>query len=289
MDTRDAPRTLLPEHSGSQGVTTLHNIARRNDLKARVNVDAPHSHLGPRGSSSSQQTPTYAAKLGRLPEDTLSRSGSCPKTRSEIGFCPRPYYHFGSVSRGPCLDVMKSPARLSTKIIWLHQLASSVGNVEEYNMPPKRNRAQGTGETSRIESMSQGSENPNLTVAQIAELVATTVAQILANRPESHTPPDQQSEEIKKLREEVERLREERSSAHPPLPAREIPRSTYPGLRTLHSSTNTLIPLSAESFSPLWSELHNSDLTSYPSGASSVFRISAWRSFTSLPVARSNR
>ncbi|KZV36033.1 hypothetical protein F511_31456 [Dorcoceras hygrometricum] len=61
------------------------------------------------------------------------------------------------------------------------------------------------------------------TAAQIAQLVATTVEQILANRPESHPSPDQQSEEIRKLWEEIARLREERSSAPPPPPAREVP------------------------------------------------------------------
>ncbi|KZV48434.1 hypothetical protein F511_17516 [Dorcoceras hygrometricum] len=36
---------------------------------------------------------------------------------------------------------------------------------KEIKMPPKRSRAQGTtGETSRTESMTQGSENPTLTV-----------------------------------------------------------------------------------------------------------------------------
>ncbi|KZV14294.1 hypothetical protein F511_43757 [Dorcoceras hygrometricum] len=89
-------------------------------------------------------------------------------------------------------------------------------------MSPQRTRAQGTGETSGIESMSQGSENPNLTAAQIAQLVATTVEQILANQPESHPPPDQQSDEIRKLQEEIARLREERSSGPPPIPAWEV-------------------------------------------------------------------
>ncbi|KZT76917.1 hypothetical protein F511_46059 [Dorcoceras hygrometricum] len=89
-------------------------------------------------------------------------------------------------------------------------------------MSPKRTRAQGTGETSRTESMSQGSENPSLTAAQIAELVATTVAQILADRPESHPSLDQQSEEIRKLHEKIARLREERSSTPPPPSAREV-------------------------------------------------------------------
>ncbi|KZV58068.1 hypothetical protein F511_42441 [Dorcoceras hygrometricum] len=67
-------------------------------------------------------------------------------------------------------------------------------------MPPKRTRAQGTGETSNTESTAQGSENPNLTAAQIAQLVAATMEQILANRPEAHPQPDQQAEEIRKLR-----------------------------------------------------------------------------------------
>ncbi|KZV36187.1 hypothetical protein F511_20086 [Dorcoceras hygrometricum] len=69
--------------------------------------------------------------------------------------------------------------------------------------------------------MTQGSENPTLTPAQIAELVATTVAQILADRTESQPPPDPQAEEIRKLREELENLRKERNSAPPPPPARE--------------------------------------------------------------------
>ncbi|KZV53193.1 zinc ion binding protein [Dorcoceras hygrometricum] len=89
-------------------------------------------------------------------------------------------------------------------------------------MPPKRSRVQGTGETTNMESISQRSENPNLTAAQIAQLVSTTVEQILANRPESHPPPDQQAEEVRKLWEEIARLREERSSVPPPLTTREI-------------------------------------------------------------------
>ncbi|KZV17924.1 receptor-like protein kinase FERONIA-like [Dorcoceras hygrometricum] len=89
-------------------------------------------------------------------------------------------------------------------------------------MPPKRTRAQGTGETSNTEIIAQGSKNPTLTAAQIAELVATTVAQILANRPESRPQPDQQSEEIRKLQEEIESLKRERSSTPPPPPAREV-------------------------------------------------------------------
>ncbi|KZV51710.1 hypothetical protein F511_13122 [Dorcoceras hygrometricum] len=93
-------------------------------------------------------------------------------------------------------------------------------------MPPKRTTAQGTGETSNTESIAQGSENPTLTAAQIAELVATMVAQILANKPEPCRQSDQQSEEIRKLQEEIESLRRERSSAPPPSPAREVPFST---------------------------------------------------------------
>ncbi|KZV34333.1 hypothetical protein F511_37583 [Dorcoceras hygrometricum] len=55
-------------------------------------------------------------------------------------------------------------------------------------MPPKRTRAQGTGETSHTQSLSLGSKNPSLTAEQIAQLIATTVEQILADRPESHPP-----------------------------------------------------------------------------------------------------
>ncbi|KZV21533.1 hypothetical protein F511_14871 [Dorcoceras hygrometricum] len=140
-------------------------------------------------------------------------------------------------------------------------------------MLPKRTRAQGTGETSNTESTAQGSENPTLTTAQIAELVATTMAQILANQPESRQQPDQQSEEIRKLQEEIENMKRERSSAPPPPPDREVPFSSevlaaelpqhfkfpnvgkydgmgdpkehYPGLRTLHSSISMLILVSA--------------------------------------------
>ncbi|KZV55639.1 hypothetical protein F511_26803 [Dorcoceras hygrometricum] len=90
-------------------------------------------------------------------------------------------------------------------------------------MPPKRSRAQGTGETSNTESTAQGSENPNLTTTQIAQLVAATVEQILANQPESHPPPDRQIEEIRKLQEEIARLREERNTGPTPPPAREVP------------------------------------------------------------------
>ncbi|KZV51954.1 hypothetical protein F511_08564 [Dorcoceras hygrometricum] len=49
--------------------------------------------------------------------------GYCPRTLQEgIGrwtedpfsvpeYLPRPHYHFGNVSRGPCIDVMKSPVQ----------------------------------------------------------------------------------------------------------------------------------------------------------------------------------
>ncbi|KZV42826.1 diacylglycerol kinase 1 [Dorcoceras hygrometricum] len=39
----------------------------------------------------------------------MPRSAEHPKTRSKIEICPRPHHYFGSVSRGPCPDVMKSP------------------------------------------------------------------------------------------------------------------------------------------------------------------------------------
>ncbi|KZV16075.1 DNA-dependent protein kinase catalytic subunit (ISS) [Dorcoceras hygrometricum] len=125
-------------------------------------------------------------------------------------------------------------------------------------MPPKRTRTQRSGENSNTESIAQGSENPALTPAQIAELVATTVAQILAGQHAPQPPPnlDQQAEEIRRMREELEarqteemrrmreelesqraeemkrmyeeleNLRKEKSSAPPPPPAREVPFST---------------------------------------------------------------
>ncbi|KZV47437.1 hypothetical protein F511_22513 [Dorcoceras hygrometricum] len=77
-------------------------------------------------------------------------------------------------------------------------------------MPPRRTRGRGNRETSRTENSSQILENPSLTAAQIAELVATTVAQILAERSNSNPPPDQQAEELRRLREEIANLREER-------------------------------------------------------------------------------
>ncbi|KZV13902.1 hypothetical protein F511_44848 [Dorcoceras hygrometricum] len=79
------------------------------------NLMPPIVILGPEDRAARGSPPTYAAKLGRLPEDALSISGSCPKARSEIEFCPRPHHHFGSASRGPCPDERKSPtqARIS--------------------------------------------------------------------------------------------------------------------------------------------------------------------------------
>ncbi|KZV30822.1 hypothetical protein F511_37019 [Dorcoceras hygrometricum] len=125
-------------------------------------------------------------------------------------------------------------------------------------MPPRRTKARGTEENSNTESTTQGSENSTLTHAQIAELVATTVAQILAGQPAPQPPPnlDQQVGEIRRMREELEtrqaeemrrmreelesqrveemrrmyeeleNLRTERNSAPPPPPAREVPFST---------------------------------------------------------------
>ncbi|KZV33635.1 hypothetical protein F511_12334 [Dorcoceras hygrometricum] len=107
-------------------------------------------------------------------------------------------------------------------------------------MPPKRTRTQSNGENSNTESTAQGSENPALTSAQIAELVATTVAQILAGQHAPQPPPNlnQQAEEIRRMREELEarqaeemrkmyeeleNLRKEKSSAPPPPPVREVP------------------------------------------------------------------
>ncbi|KZV52573.1 DNA binding protein [Dorcoceras hygrometricum] len=93
----------------------------------------------------------------------------------------------------------------------LNYLATSIGAVcgkrrRRYKMPSKRTRAQRSGENSNTESTTQGSENPTLTPAQIAELVATTVAQVLAGQPAPQPPPnlDQQVEEIRRMREELE-------------------------------------------------------------------------------------
>ncbi|KZV58544.1 hypothetical protein F511_12371 [Dorcoceras hygrometricum] len=123
-----------------------------------------------------------------------------------------------------------------------------------YKMPPKRTRTQRSGENSNTESTAPGSESTALTPAQIAELVATTVAQILASQHNPQPPPnlDQQAEEIRRMREELEarqaeemrrmreelenkraeemrrmyeeleNLRKEKSSAPPPPPAREL-------------------------------------------------------------------
>ncbi|KZV23489.1 hypothetical protein F511_41878 [Dorcoceras hygrometricum] len=100
--------------------------------------------------------------------------------------------------------------------IRLHQLASSGGTVKKRDKrPPRRSRLQETGETSRT-------ENPPLTAAQIAQLVAATVEQILANRPKANPLPDEQADEIRGLREEVARLREARVAETPPLPARVV-------------------------------------------------------------------
>ncbi|KZV51834.1 myosin-9-like [Dorcoceras hygrometricum] len=74
--------------------------------------DAPHNHIGTRVPNSSLKTSTYATKIGNHPGTRYQDEGVA---RSEIGFCPRPYYHFGSVSRGPCLDVMKSPAQRGSR------------------------------------------------------------------------------------------------------------------------------------------------------------------------------
>ncbi|KZV24663.1 hypothetical protein F511_35752 [Dorcoceras hygrometricum] len=89
-------------------------------------------------------------------------------------------------------------------------------------MPPRRNRLQETGETSRTEDISQGCENPPLTAAQIAQLVAATVEQIMASRPGANPQPDQQAEEIRGLREEVARLREARATTKERKPKNEM-------------------------------------------------------------------
>ncbi|KZV52793.1 hypothetical protein F511_33245 [Dorcoceras hygrometricum] len=103
--------------------------------------------------------PTHATELGLFSEDALSRSGTKKK-----------------YSPSPVPDARRQ---------------------KECKTSPKRTRAQGTRETSRTKSISSGLEHPNITAAQIAQRVAATVEQ-LANRPESHSQPDEQVGEIKK-------------------------------------------------------------------------------------------
>ncbi|KZV33861.1 pentatricopeptide repeat-containing protein mitochondrial-like [Dorcoceras hygrometricum] len=46
------------------------------------------------------------------PRRTIPRSANHQRMHSKIGNPPRPHYHLGSVSRGPCPDAMKSPAQV---------------------------------------------------------------------------------------------------------------------------------------------------------------------------------
>ncbi|KZV16422.1 hypothetical protein F511_30995 [Dorcoceras hygrometricum] len=97
--------------------------------------------------------------------------------------------------RAPGKEPQRITPGLSTERIRLHQLASSVENKKKDKIPLRRRRLQGMGETSRTENLSQGPENPNFTATQIAQLATATVEQILANRPETNAPPDQQAED----------------------------------------------------------------------------------------------
>ncbi|KZV18851.1 chromosome transmission fidelity factor [Dorcoceras hygrometricum] len=124
-------------------------------------TDAPYYHLGTRGPSTAPQA-----------RPTVSRSVNRPKTCSKTGLRPRPLYLFESSSRGQCPDVRKSLLRIrlslhikkkhslstsarrsrasrrggvgsSAEIIWLHQLVSSVGNVEERQDANKEDQSSG--------------------------------------------------------------------------------------------------------------------------------------------------
>ncbi|KZV14123.1 receptor serine/threonine kinase [Dorcoceras hygrometricum] len=78
------------------GMMVLEIVGVRQDIN---NPDAPHTHLGTRGLSSSLKTPTFTTKIGKIARGLARRSGVCPRT----------HYQFGNVSRGQCLDVVKSP------------------------------------------------------------------------------------------------------------------------------------------------------------------------------------
>ncbi|KZV21258.1 hypothetical protein F511_23383 [Dorcoceras hygrometricum] len=102
------------------------------------------------------------------------------------------------VPDGPSSISRRGGASSSIEVIWLHQLAPSVGNVEEriqdttqedYSSGYRRNQQHG--------DCISGVGALRLTSAQIAQRIATTVEQ-LDNQLESHSQPDQQVEEIKK-------------------------------------------------------------------------------------------
>ncbi|KZV29303.1 hypothetical protein F511_08310 [Dorcoceras hygrometricum] len=63
--------TSGPDLSYTQSYTSILRLG----LAARDTPDAPHNHLWTRGSSSMRQTPTYATKIGNLPEDSLRSGG----------------------------------------------------------------------------------------------------------------------------------------------------------------------------------------------------------------------
>ncbi|KZV44739.1 hypothetical protein F511_37832 [Dorcoceras hygrometricum] len=170
-------------------------------------------------TSGPEDRATYSRPLRTTP-----RSANSSRTRSKIGVRPRPRYHLGSTPRGSCPDVVKSPAQIRKRIpritgnfrqdILFHRLSPSTNiqisskdkhfspssaltpDVKKDKMPPKRTRAQGTGETSNTESTAQGSENPTLTAVQIAELsnaivgVVTTGFECLPPSCDGLTGPD---------------------------------------------------------------------------------------------------
>ncbi|KZV50219.1 TMV resistance protein N-like [Dorcoceras hygrometricum] len=83
-----------------------------------------------------------------------------------------PFAHY--LSRRPDLLSSRGGDSSSAERIRLHHLASSVGNEKKDRMPPRRSRLQQTEEISRTENLSHDPENPNLTAAQIAQLLVAT-------------------------------------------------------------------------------------------------------------------
>ncbi|KZV22932.1 hypothetical protein F511_37845 [Dorcoceras hygrometricum] len=81
-------------------------------------------------------------------------------------------------------------------------------------------------ENSIIENLSQEILNHDLTAAQIIQIVAATVEQVLSQRSKANSPLHPQVEEMRKLREAVSCLREEKSSGPPPPPVQDVPFST---------------------------------------------------------------
>ncbi|KZV46083.1 hypothetical protein F511_27119 [Dorcoceras hygrometricum] len=168
-------------------------------------------------------------------------------------------------------------------------------------MPPRRNTLQETGENGSAENPSRGPKNQGLTVAQIVQLVAATVEQVLARRSKANSPLDPRVEEIRKLQEEVST--DCRAPSHFKFPnmgdydVTGDPRSTSRGSRMQRFCISTSIRSSAESSSRIhkkstskllinrqrWlrlttSDHHSDGLTFSQLGVSGASRISAGRS-----------